>query len=575
MAFTTPRRPHLSLALALVLPGAAFAQDAEPVQDAPEETPPARTVTVQDLERAIQAAEAAKAAADEATARANEALAAAQAVTEKTEAHEEEAKKRFNLMDYVKFGGTYQIWGLNQRNFLLGADNPLDDADYVVQMLRANLKVGTADYGVATRFDAAQGWWGVDNSPDTETTSVLNDDGTLSDNRVYNPYKLFEDKDTNYTIHFDHAYAYVKLPKIPVTVKAGRMPYVLGHKLVLDADLDGVQVSASPIKQLDINLFWAAMSEGAGSYKVPFGALMSDEGANRDANLFGGSITGHIDPVHISFFAAGLIDNTGEDLATYLPNGVGYLSARFRPNLSEVVTLGLTLDSDIDVLAGLHVEAEFDYLFGEDRVDNTNHLGGLLDINDGTLEGFNAYARVKQNFLAKTVGLHLGAAFGVGSGDDDPTSGHGNVNQIQTAGFFPWTNVWEDSVMPDIGGISPQGLGSPVSRGYREFENTTTVLVHAGITPIKQLTFDVAYAWMGATQPIYGFDGTGTPTAATSREIGHELDLNGEWKIWKQVSYKLLFGYFVPGEGAGLLMNGHADALEPAWEVKQVLAVNF
>ena len=81
----------------------------------------------------------------------------------------------------------------------------------------------------------------------------------------------------------------------------------------------------------------------------------------------------------------------------------------------------------------------------------------------------------------------MGATFGMGSGDDDVTGGQGNLNKIQTMGSFPLTNVWEDSVMPDVGGISPQGLGSPVSRGYREFENTTAVQGRVRLKPARPL----------------------------------------------------------------------------------------
>ncbi len=560
-----------SLALAAEDPETSQAEDS-PAEDSADEV---EVVTLDQLQAALDAAEAAKQAADEARELAERALASAEAAVAKTDEVEVETKRRFDLLDYVKLHGTYQVWGLNQRNFLLGADHPLDDANYVVQMLRGKLKIGSTDYGVNARFDAAQGWWGVDNSPDDGIGITTAEDGTVSATRSYNPYSLFREKDTNYTLHFDHAYAYVKLPKIPVTVRAGRQPFKLGHRLVLDADLDGVQVDIDPIDQLDIQLFWAAMSEGLGSYKVPFGGLMSDKGASRDANVFGGVITAYLDPVRLAVHGAGLIDNSGDGAATFLPGGVGYFNSRFRPNLSKVGVVGITLDGDLDVLAGFHLEAEFDYLFGKDEVDNTDHAGGLLDVNDGTINGYTFYLRADQKVQVKKVGVHFGAAFGLGSGDDDPTSGRGNVTKIQTAGLFPWTNVWEDSVMPDIGGISPQGLGSPVSRGYREFENTTTVLVHAGLTPVPPLTFDVAYAWMGATQPIFGFDETGTPTTASSKQIGHEIDVNGSWKVWKQVTYKLLFGYFIPGEGSGLLINGSTDSLVSAWEVKQVLAVGF
>ena len=100
----------------------------------------------------------------------------------------------------IELSGAYTAWALNQRNFFLGDPaQPYDDGDYVVQNLRVLVKFNQEHFGVVTRFDAAQGWWGVDNSPDVEQTTTVAEDGTVTTASTYNPYKLFRDKDTNYT----------------------------------------------------------------------------------------------------------------------------------------------------------------------------------------------------------------------------------------------------------------------------------------------------------------------------------------------------------------------------------------
>lgn len=70
-----------------------------------------------------------------------------------------------------------------------------------------------------------------------------------------------------------------------------------------------------------------------------------------------------------------------------------------------------------------------------------------MDVNNGDLSGYNLDADAR---------MKLGA---------------GNINKVRTNGFFYVTEVWEDSLMPDEEGITPQGLGSPASRDCREFEN--------------------------------------------------------------------------------------------------------
>lgn len=468
----------------------------------------------------------------------------------------------------LSISGVYAIWALNQRNFLLGADNALDDADYVVQMLRLNVRFDRPHYGVATRLDAAQGWWGADNDPNVE--SVEADDGTST--ATYNPYKLFRDKDTNYDVHFDHAYGWAELPGV-LRVQAGRQYMQVGHKLVLDQDLDGVTIAITPTESIRIELLGAKISEGYGSTKAPTGSLMSDDDIYADANLGGGRVLLALAPATVELFGLYYLDRSGED-ATYFPQGYGYLNARFRPNISSATALGLSVDGAAEVGAGLKWSLEGDYLMGTDDVANTDHAGGALDINNGELSGWNALATVDQSIDAG-VPLGIGATFGMGSGDDDVTSGPGNINKIQTMGFWSLTNVWEDSVMPDVGGISPQGLGSPVSRGYRELENTTAVQGRVSLTPAPPLTLKASYTWLAATQPITGFDDTGTPTADSSSDIGSEIDVDLSLKVYKGLTYKALFGYFIPGEGSGNLINGGTDSLDAAWEVKQVFVAKF
>ena len=449
-------------------------------------------------------------------------------------------------------------------------------------MLRIAPKITKEHYGVVARMDLAQGWWGVDNDPNIETTTGSETDETTGETTYdtdtsYNYYKLFRDKDTNYTMHVDHAYAWVTVPRspIPITVRAGRMWYGAGHKLVLDMDYDGVQVDVKATDDILAQAFWAKISEGEGSTKNPVGLLMNDEDAYADANLWG--LRGFYDTgtMKIEGFGLYYLDRSGTGDSAYLPNGYGYLNARFRPQITSATVLGLSVDGKATVLEGLTYSAEANYLFGRDEIDNTTHEGGAIDINDGSLSGWNAYAKAD---LAFTAGLPLtaGLTLGLGSGDDDVTSGRGNINKIQTAGFFPLTNVWEDSVMPDVGGISPQGLGSPVSRGYREFENTMAVQGRVGITPYTGVNLSVSYTYLRSLQTIYAFDADGTPSSTQgSNSIGQEIDANLSVKIWKGFGYKCLFGVFFPDNGAGYLINGNTDTLSPAWEVKQVVTAKF
>ena len=471
-----------------------------------------------------------------------------------------------------KLSGHYSIWGLNQRNFFVGRATPLNDADYVVQNFRLLAAAGTARTGGVLRVDVAQGWWGVDNSPD-RSVGVTTDPATgkVTAQPVYNASSLFENKDTMYGAHFDHAYVWAELPWWPLRVQIGRQPVQLGNMLVLDQDLDAVRLHGRLGETVQVGALWAKMAEGVGAYRNPSGALMNDDGVNADADLVGLTLDVKLKNHRLEAFALRYLDRSPTE--TYLPQGLGYLHARFAPQVSEAHALGVRAAGLVALAQGLHYDIEVDALTGKDGIANTSHAGNLLDVNDGNLSGWNAWLALTQK-LDVGMPVDVGLSAGAGSGDGDPMGGGGNLNRIQTMGFFALTNVWEDSIMPDVAGISPQGLGSPVSRGYRELENTTVAQLRLGVAPFKDLRIDTSLTWLQATEPVHGWDAQG-PTAVTSRDLGYEIDANLTAKLWDGLTVRSELGWFVPGEAAALLINGTTAAKEVAWESKFIVQYVF
>ena len=198
-------------------------------------------------------------------------------------------------------------------------------------------------------------------------------------------------------------------------------------------------------------------------------------------------------------FLASYQDSGDSDGTTYLPNEIQYLRARFQPNVSDAVAVGLAWDGTAGPWT---FKGEVDYLTGSDDVANLDSgPKQLLDVNDGDLSGYNLYLDVKRQIGPPSS--KLGLVLGLGSGDDDPMSGDGNINKIRTNGFLYITEVWEDSVMPDEEGITPQGLGSPASRGYREFENTTLFQASYTWNINTKLTYLIYGAWIKATEKVF------------------------------------------------------------------------
>lgn len=468
------------------------------------------------------------------------------------------------------FGAEYSVWNLQQHNFLLGAEHPLDDASYTVQNLRVKAAVGRPRYGIVARFDAAQGWWGVDNNPAKSYTVATDEAGLVTLSRAYNDDALYQEKDTFYALHFDQAYGWASFG--PLKLKVGRQYYSVGNRLVLDEDYDGVTAELTPEGPMKAEAWWAKVSEGKSAMTIPGGTLMSDLDDNSDADLYGGRIRYRSKPVNAELYGLYFRDTIADDWA-WLPQGLGYNRPRFTPQATRLGAVGLAADGKL--AEDLAWKLEGSTLVGKDTIANTDHAGGAIDVNDGTLFGWNALVDTTWT-LPTPVVADVGALFGVGSGDADPRSGAGNVNKVSTMGLWSFTNVWEDSVMPDLEGISPQGLGSPVTRGYRELENTTAVQGRVGVKPLEQLRLEGSFTWLHATQPVYGFDATGTPTGETASDLGWEVDGNLLLSLREGGVYgKALFGWFQPGDAAGLLINGNTDHLEGAWEVKTEAGVRF
>lgn len=464
----------------------------------------------------------------------------------------------------LTLGGFYEFNGYTQNNFFLGKNAPglVSDHDaYMIQLFRIQpeLSYGQNLKGVI-RIDVAQSIFGLDNEQrDNDRPGFSN---------------LFNNKDTNFLMHVDWAYVEFSPTQLDgTTFRVGRMGNKLGNLLVLDQDGDGIQIArkyGNWVSTFD----WTKMYEGADSLTddtAPGG--MSGE----DADLFYLNFAGKRGGFNLNPFVAYYKDRGDIDGRTYVPNELQYSNARFRPNLSDVLALGLAFDGKAGKVA---LKGEVDYLTGSDDIANANSgPGQLLDVNNGDLSGYNLYLDAKMPVGKATVG----AVLGMGSGDDDPMSGDGNINKIRTNGFFYVNEVWEDSIMPDEEGITPQGLGSPGSRGYREFENTTLLQLNASFPVRPQWKLFLSGTVVKATEalrPWSDVNGNGAIDpgefgSASSDDLGTEFDFMLDWNVMPNLIWTLRGGVFMPGDAAGYLINGTSLYDDDAWELRTTLRFNY
>ncbi|MCP4901479.1 MAG: alginate export family protein [bacterium] len=464
---------------------------------------------------------------------------------------------------YLNLSGFYAFNGYSQQNFFLGrpgVGGVSNNDEYSIQMFRL---MGDFGFGenlkAVVRADLAQGIWGIDNDPRTPQLGGFT--------------HLFNNKDTNFSFHVDWAYVDWTVPKHGLNVKLGRQKYKLGNMLVLDQDNDGIIVSkkTGPGK---LSFAWSKMSEGQDS-------LSDSNDTENSGKNYGDADVYYLEYSHPvggwswnPYFVYYKDKGTSDGYA-YIPQGFQYFNARFRPQVAEATVLGLSFKGKA---GAWEFKGELDYLTGDDDIPN-EHSGRnqLLDVNNGDLSGYNLYLDAK---VVLGPGK-LGFVAGMGSGDDDPMSGKGNINKIRTNGFFYVTEVWEDSVMPNENGITPQGLGSPASRGYREFENTTLFQVNYRWNINERFTYFVSGSVMKATETVYEWtadvNGIVRPgdLGDDSDDLGSEIDMRLDWKLAPGLTWVFRGGIFFAGDGAGYLINGTNEYLDDAYELRTTVRYSF
>lgn len=507
---------------------------------------------------------------------------------------------------WLALSGGFNFDGYSQNNFLLGrplrmtrdpGGRPIvaavsDHDEYAIQMFRLQTEFGVGDNVKAVvRSDWAQGLWGVDDERATGTGGFSN---------------LFDNKDTNFGLHVDWAYLDYTHTPCATNAKVGRFKHVLGNMLVLDQDSDGIALTRTMKDKSAFSFTWAQMYEGANSLSDrnavgpnPTGATAEDA---LDAALYALTYQRAIGAMTLKPFAAfyqdrGADDGPNNDGSAYLPDGQAYRIARFTPQLSQATVAGVAFEGKKN---HFEYKGELDYLTGQDHIANKNSGGNqLLDVNNGKLSGMNLYLDGK----AKVGKGKLGVVIGYGSGDDDPMSGEGNINRIRTQGFFYVNEIWEDSIMPDEEGITPQGLGSPASRAYREFENSTLAQLNWTWDPHPKFTHMVSATLIRSTEELHpwgdtidtdpnapGVQGNGAidpgevNLAEGSNDLGKEIDTMLTYKLHPNLNWVLRGGILLPGDGLGYLMtggkewklgDGTTEDFQAPWEIRTTISYSF
>ena len=468
----------------------------------------------------------------------------------------------------LTLSGEWNVETTTQKNFLLGqtldaaAPGSASDFDafwsqelrlYPRLILSNNLNVNLA-------WTMAQGVWGLD---------LDRGEGTgLSG---------YSRKGTFVPFHLSWAFVAFRHPGTKTSWYLGRQRFSLGNRLVLDENADGLQVKRDlPAISSSLELGLAKESEGTdGVTDQPRTRAGGADG--RDADLWYVSLNCGTKSGRTTLrpFFASYVDRSNADGGTLLPDGLEYLDARFRPQISSAKVFGASLEYSRGIV---HLDAEFDQLSGTDRVKNSD--SGPLeahDVNNGDLKGSNLYARL----ALKGSRIEIGGTYAQGSGDDDPRGGEGNINSLRSNGWFYITEVWEDTVALDEDGVAPGGLGSPYVRGYRGLENTKILQGHAALQATRRVRVTGTFSLIRASKGIRSWaDGNGNGViepsefgSAISTELGSEIDGRFDVSLNHDATLSLRGGMFFPREAVGWLIHGTSKYQEKVQEIRLHLTV--
>lgn len=539
-----------------------------------------------------------------------------------------------------KLNGVFKTWSISQNDFRMGKDDINDWYTVSLVRMKPTISAFNGDVVVHLRMDLAQGWWGVDN----QRGSMKNFSEGARTHAGENG--LFTNKETNYAIHVDEAWIDLKLPfmdaYVPTRMHLGRFYHKLGNKLILDYELDGVRLVSKWNDTTSTVLTYSIMNEGYMGLSDNTASQTKWDGLDEGGSNSGGAARVVTLQLHqklpnkmgkVEAYFLGYHDSGTDDGTAYLRDDIDYSIAHYAPQIGSLTAWGIAGDLKLDN-NNISIKFEGAGLWGKDPINNqTYHSSGIpdgagstvqsgantgggtgsqgytrqhywnrLDVNDGDINGWTFYLNSKLHYLESDYKVTPGLVVGAGSGDSDPTQGSGNVTKLQTEGWFYICEVWEDSIMPDLTGITPQGLGSPWSRGYREFENQILVQVNNTWKPLPKWSVFLSATYVHAMEDIYAWDdepqnsntrgagsaanggnpnnnvidatsAVGGPDDMTrkSKDIGFELDWKIDYTIFPKLVMTTRGGYFWAGDGAAYLIAGakgwNRDVYELRWDL--------
>ncbi len=239
-----------------------------------------------------------------------------------------------------------------------------------------------------------------------------------------------------------------------------------------------------------------------------------------------------------------LYDRLGLLSGTHSGTGPDNVTA-FGPSGSDIYNIGLNYNGKVGPV-GLKAEVDFQ--------------GGKVKAV-GAEPKFKGYqAVIEGNVPLDPITLNFTLAYGSGSKEGD-TDIKQYVNLLDADQHY--TLLYEYKIKTAVAQNS--GTGGATSVMHTGFANTTAVNVGAMWAATQSLGVGLDFWWLRATEDV-SLNG-----AAADSDLGYEIDAKVNWKLYDNLTWNWVLGYFAPGKAYDFA-NKSADK---ATGIQGVLSFKF
>ena len=230
------------------------------------------------------------------------------------------------------------------------------------------------------------------------------------------------------------------------------------------------------------------------------------------------------------------------------------MQSRSRRYRDDLYNLGVNLNAKLGIL-GLKIEADM----------QAGRAQGA-DLITVPVPSGNAKFKGNQVVIQGNVGLDpVTVNFTLARG----TGAKIRPERCQPVSSTSWTSI------PHYTFLYEYKLKTAAGATSTGFTNTTAAGVGVSAAATKSLTVGADLWLLRATQAVALNGATVGGLPATSRELGTEVDVKVNWKMYDNLAWNWTLGLLKPGEAYDSMVNGAAASADDVMGIQGVLAFKF